>query len=69
MAKSALPSHYARRDTAYPPFPANDKLQPDLGIMLWPELRRVTLLVPHSGNLPILPGRYKQARATNKGEF
>jgi hypothetical protein len=31
-----------RRGTAYPPFPTNDKLQPDLRILLWPELRRVT---------------------------
>ncbi len=30
------------KSTPYPPFPANDKLQPDLGILLWPELRRVT---------------------------
>jgi hypothetical protein len=30
------------KSAPYPPFPANDKLQPDLGILLWPELRRVT---------------------------
>jgi hypothetical protein len=35
MAKKA-------KSAPYPPFPANDKLQPDLGILLWPELRRVT---------------------------
>jgi hypothetical protein len=58
-AKSALPSHYARRDTAYPPCTVTTsrlKYQDSARM-----LRRVTLLVPHSGNLPILPGRYKQA--------
>ncbi len=30
------------KSAPYPSFPANDKLQPDLGILLWPELRRVT---------------------------
>jgi hypothetical protein len=30
------------KSAPYPPFPANDKLQPDPGNLLWPELRRVT---------------------------
>jgi hypothetical protein len=39
------------KSAPYPPFPANDKFQPDSGNLLWPELRR-------EHNLPILPGRY-----------
>jgi len=30
------------KSTPYPPFPANDKFQPDSRNLLWPELRRVT---------------------------
>jgi hypothetical protein len=56
-AKTALPTHCVRRDKLYPSRHRDSHSAKVPGsVPGW--LRRVTLLVPHSGNLPILPGHY-----------